>query len=114
MILNSDNVKTNGITPRFKPMDQVRYTSTGVDIVEEGFITKVDDDGWAWVRYWNKSNPTELRTKGNSERTRISQLKHFKSHTPQQLWDAVEKYGIKVQGVYNGTSWIYEDYDKGE
>lgn len=59
---------------------QILYmpTEAGGDVdhpsCEEGFITSVKDEKWAYCRYWLMSNPTELRTKLSSEKTRIADL----------------------------------------
>lgn len=56
--------------------------------VEFGFVNSLREDGTAaFCRYWSKSNPAELRTKANSERTNISDIFIWVSH-PQSDIDA--------------------------
>jgi hypothetical protein len=84
---------------QFMPIDQVRYVSKGGDKIQYGFVTSVDwEKGWVWVRYWREGHPDELRTKSNSERTRIEDLSLFRSHTEEQIRDAIDKYNIRIQG----------------
>ena len=101
--------KQKAITPQFKPMDQVKYTSDGGDKVGYGFVTSYNDK-WVFVRYWWDKKGWDLRTTANSEPTKAENLELHKSRRPHFLWKVIERYHIKVDGVYDGQHWIYEDY----
>jgi len=64
--------------------------------VEYGFITSVRGDG-AFCRYWSKSDPTELRTKCNSELTPVRYLIVLNTR-PQEMVDQLleETERVKV------------------
>lgn len=49
--------------------------------VEQGFVTKAEP-GWAFVRYFHKNNPSQLRTTTNGERTPVCALV-VKNHRDQ-------------------------------
>lgn len=73
----------------FKRGDQVayipNYANADIDhpYVEFGFITSIDFV--AFVRYWSKKSPNELRTKANSEATPIANLVHYRIKQQEEI-----------------------------
>lgn len=79
------------MSKEFKRGDQVAYipnhANGNIDHpdVEFGFIVSVRPDNAAFVRYWSKRNPSELRTKANSEATPVANLVHHQAKPQEEI-----------------------------
>lgn len=80
-----------------EPGDQVAYIplhaygNINHPDVEFGFVARMHAGGeFAYVRYWRRGSPGELRTVDNSECTPVGQLVRFESVAPDVVTAALE------------------------
>lgn len=80
-----------GTQVTYIPLHQAQEKEIDLGKCEDGFVTSVAD-GFAFVRYWSRRHPDQLRTKSCSERTPICALVLRKTHTALQVLKALEDY----------------------
>lgn len=92
-----------GEWPPFAPGDQVAYVPThaGGDLahpdVEFGFVTgNLANGEAAWVRYWRKGHPGELRTVANGECTPVALLVRHDSVAQEVVAGVMELIGAHL------------------
>ena len=67
---------------------------------EVGFVTSIKPGVGAYCRFWSKVDPSDLRTKANSELARFEDLQRSSwwLQDAQKKIDALcEKYGIEIR-----------------
>ena len=67
---------------------------------EVGFVTSIKSGVGAYCRFWSKVDPSDLRTKANSELARFEDLQRSSwwLQDAQEKIDALcEKYGIEIR-----------------
>ena len=87
-----------------KPYDQVVYVPDGTseyegisNSMERGFVTSIRGN-YAFVRFWSGDIPgMNLRTKDNSERCSIGNLRIHRSTTEERIEYAIECHNIIME-----------------
>ena len=67
------------------------HAKLGDESCETGFVTKVNEDGDCFCRYWSKIDTRELRTTSCSELTPLNCLLFIKTRSQDEVDQMLEK-----------------------